>query len=253
MRAHAKLVLCAASTGIAALILPGGLTAHSTFKLPFGDDAVEGSVCNVKAESERADVLKRTSLIIWDEVVMSSKFALEALNLTLQDLCKNDLPFGGKTVIFSGDWRQVPPVLKYGTEIEIVEHTFLSSSLWKHVQRFRLTVSMTDKDDFPYAKTVLAVGEGKIEPVLLDDGTDAIPLKHTVTNDDGSETTCSIAGTTNFEDLVDAVYPDLLDVNHNTYNDRGILAPTNDNIDHINDFILNKCPAVLITSLAQTK
>ena len=26
------------STGIAALILPGGLTAHSTFKLPFGPD-----------------------------------------------------------------------------------------------------------------------------------------------------------------------------------------------------------------------
>ena len=38
IRAQRKLVLCTASTGIiAALILPGGLTAHSTFKLPFGD------------------------------------------------------------------------------------------------------------------------------------------------------------------------------------------------------------------------
>ena len=35
--AQGKLVLCAASTGIAGLLLPGGLTAHSTFKLPFGD------------------------------------------------------------------------------------------------------------------------------------------------------------------------------------------------------------------------
>ena len=36
IRAQRKLVLCTASSGIAALILPGGLTAHSTFRLPFG-------------------------------------------------------------------------------------------------------------------------------------------------------------------------------------------------------------------------
>ncbi|CAN0269966.1 unnamed protein product, partial [Scytosiphon promiscuus] len=215
IRAHGKLVLGAASTGIAALILPGGLTAHSTFKLPFGDDAIQGSVCNVNAESQRADVLRRASLIIWDEVVMSSKFAPEALNITLQDLCNSELPFGGKTILFSGDWRQVAPVLKFGTQTEIVEHAFLSSHLWSQVKRFRLTVSMRDKDDLPYAKTVLAVGEAKIKPVLLEDGTPVIPLKHTIRNDDGSDTTCSIQV-------------------------QGILGPTNDNIDHINEFILTK-------------
>lgn len=84
-------MLCAASTGIAALKLPGwcGFTAHSTFfRLPFGADAVDGTVSTVKAGSERGDVLRRASLIIWDEVVMSSKFSPEALNLTIQDLCK---------------------------------------------------------------------------------------------------------------------------------------------------------------------
>lgn len=59
LRSHGKLVLCAASTGIPTLILPGDLSAHSTFKLPFDDDVVDGSVCNVKAESERADILKK--------------------------------------------------------------------------------------------------------------------------------------------------------------------------------------------------
>ena len=53
LRARGKLVLCCASTGIAALLLLGGLNAHSTFKIPFGDNLVQGSVCNVKAESER--------------------------------------------------------------------------------------------------------------------------------------------------------------------------------------------------------
>ena len=44
---------------MAALLLPGGLTAHSTFKIPFGDSLVEGSKCNVETESERAQVLRR--------------------------------------------------------------------------------------------------------------------------------------------------------------------------------------------------
>ncbi|CAN0310306.1 unnamed protein product [Ectocarpus sp. 13 AM-2016] len=64
LRAQGKLVLCTASTRIAALLLPGGLTAHSTFKLPFGEDSVEGSVCGVKAETQSAEALRRASLIV---------------------------------------------------------------------------------------------------------------------------------------------------------------------------------------------
>ena len=64
--AKGKLVLCTASTGIAALLLPGGVTAHSAFEIPFGDKLVKGAFCIVKAESERAKVLTSASLIIWD-------------------------------------------------------------------------------------------------------------------------------------------------------------------------------------------
>ena len=52
LRARGTLVLCTAFSGIAALIFPGGLTAHSTFKLPFGPDAFSGSTCNMKAVSK---------------------------------------------------------------------------------------------------------------------------------------------------------------------------------------------------------
>ena len=97
LRARGSLVLCTASTGIAAVILPGGLTAHPTFKLPFGPDAVSGinSTCNTKAESQRADVLKQAGLLTWDECPMSSEYASEDLDSTLRDLMNNDLPFGG--------------------------------------------------------------------------------------------------------------------------------------------------------------
>ena len=142
----------------------------------------------------------------------------------------------------SGDWRQVGPVVKFATPSEVVEHAFLSSHLWKHVVRLRLTKSMRDKDDIPYAKTVLAIGEGAIEPIELDDGTPVIPLSHTVTNEDGTQQVCTIKGITDFEQLVQSIYPDLLSVDHRAYKDRGILAPTNDNIDNINNYILKKMP-----------
>ncbi|CAN0273103.1 unnamed protein product [Ectocarpus sp. 4 AP-2014] len=55
----------------------------------------------------------------------------------------------------------------------------------------------------------------------------------------------SDVGTTEFEDLIEKVkvYPDLLQAKpENIYNDRGTLAPTYDDIDRINDFMLRKMP-----------
>ncbi|CAN0115114.1 unnamed protein product, partial [Ectocarpus fasciculatus] len=160
LRAQRKLVLCCASTGIAALLLPGGLTAHSTFKIPFGDNLVQGALCNVKAETERAEVLRRADLIIWDEIPMSHRFAPEALDLALRDLRRCDEPFGGVTVLFGGNWRQVGPVVVFGTPADVVESALISSYLWKHVQRYRLVQSMRDRLDKPYSRTVRAIGEG---------------------------------------------------------------------------------------------
>ena len=124
LRARGTLVLCTASTGKAAVILPGGLTAHSTFKLPLGPGAVSGSTCNIKAESQRADVLEQAGVFIWDECPMSSKYTSEGLDLTLRDFMNNDLPFGGKTVLFSGNWRQCGPIVKFGTARGVADQAF---------------------------------------------------------------------------------------------------------------------------------
>ena len=45
LRAQGKIVLCVASSGIAALILRGGRTAHSTFRIPI--DVHEDTVCEI--------------------------------------------------------------------------------------------------------------------------------------------------------------------------------------------------------------
>ena len=61
-RGNGKTVLAVASTGIAALQLPGGWTAHSMFKLPLNENVVPGAICNIKSETQRAELMKNVML-----------------------------------------------------------------------------------------------------------------------------------------------------------------------------------------------
>ncbi|KAG4935927.1 hypothetical protein JHK85_050846 [Glycine max] len=102
LRAKKKIVLVVASSGISSLLLPSGRTTHSKFRilLPTLDD----SVCNITHGSDLDELLKVTSLIIWDEAPMVHKFCFEALNKTLNDIMKisddSDTVFRGKIVVF---------------------------------------------------------------------------------------------------------------------------------------------------------
>ena len=61
-RGCSLIVLCVASSGIAALILTGNRTSHSVLGIPIALD--EASLSFFKKNSERAELLKKTSLII---------------------------------------------------------------------------------------------------------------------------------------------------------------------------------------------
>jgi ATP-dependent DNA helicase PIF1 len=80
-----------------------------------------------------AELLRTTNLIFWDEAVMCHKHAFEAVSRTLQDLRGAEdprklLPFGGVTVCFCGDFRQILPVVKKDTRGQIVDATLKNAS-----------------------------------------------------------------------------------------------------------------------------
>jgi len=54
-----------ASSRVDSLLLPGGRTTHSRFKIPIVID--ESSMCDIKRGSFLADLIVQSSLIIWDE------------------------------------------------------------------------------------------------------------------------------------------------------------------------------------------
>ena len=119
-RGQNKIVLCVASSGIAALLLTGGRTSHSRFNIPLKPDNL--STCFMPRGSPIAELIKNTSLIIWDEVPMQNKYCFEAVDRTLRDVMENDFLFGGIPVIFGGDFAQIPPVVKYGDRSELSMH-----------------------------------------------------------------------------------------------------------------------------------
>ena len=133
-------VVSVASSGIASLLLVGGRTAHSTFKIPI--DILENSTCGFNKQSQQAELFRLTKLIIWDEVPMQHRYCVEAVDRSLQDICGNKKPFGGITVVLGGDFRQILPVVPKGVREQIVSASLRRSVLWPQVQVMTLTENM---------------------------------------------------------------------------------------------------------------
>ncbi|XP_025192032.1 uncharacterized protein LOC112592236 [Melanaphis sacchari] len=66
-------------------------------------------MCNIKKNCGIAAVLRKSSIIIWDECTKAHKYSLEALNRTMQDLNSNNKLYGGAILLLSGDFRQTLP------------------------------------------------------------------------------------------------------------------------------------------------
>jgi hypothetical protein len=130
VRGQKKIAVATATSGVAASIMPGGRTAHSRFKIPLSID--DGGFCTFTKQSGTAKLLQLASLIIWDEASMTKRQAVEALDNSMRDIMSRpDLLFGGKTVVFGGDFRQVLPVVHKGSRAQIIDSS-LRRSLGLH-------------------------------------------------------------------------------------------------------------------------
>lgn len=112
-RAKEKIVLCVTFSGTVSLLLPGGRTSHSRFKIPL--NIHENSSCCLSKNSELADLLREVTLFIWDEVPMQHRYCFQAVNKLLKDMRSDERLFGGLLVVMSGDFAQILSVVRRGT------------------------------------------------------------------------------------------------------------------------------------------
>lgn len=224
LRGESKIVLCCASSGIAALLLPGGRTAHSLFKIPI-DGLSDESLCGVPKESLRADLLCSTELIIWDESLMHHRRTHECLDRTLRDIRDDEHPFGGLTIVFGGDFQQILPVIPKGTEEEIVDACLQCSFLCNNIEV--LTLSKNERlecgsDEEDFAKWLLDIGHGSI--ITTSDC--SIPFPDEMRAHDPNA-------------LINFIYPHLGQrvPAPQYFSERIILAPRNHDVDDMNEDI----------------
>lgn len=167
IRAQGEIVLAVASTGIAAVLLQGGKTAHARFKIPL--NASSDTCCSVKKNTDLALLLQNTVLIIWDEAPMQSRYDVEAVDRMLQDIRGVERLFGGITICFCGDFRQCLPVVPGGSKGEIIGRCLKASYVWAKLTKLQLSINerlrqgdlSTDELEkaTEFAQKILAVGD----------------------------------------------------------------------------------------------
>jgi len=146
LRGQGKIVLGVASSRIASLLLLGGKTAHSRFRILI--DLHDESTYNITQQMKVAKLVRKVDLIIWDEAPMMHRRSFEAVDRTLRDLMQLDDAqatkkiFGGKIVVLGGDFRQILRVIPKGGREDIVSVLLCRSHLWQHVTILRLHINM---------------------------------------------------------------------------------------------------------------
>ena len=233
IRQNKCIALAVASSGIAATLLTGGRTAHSTFKLPLNLTRTESPVCNISKTSPVAKLLQQAKLIVWDECTMSHRGALEAVDRTLRDLKNTNTLMGGVTVVLAGDFRQTLPVIPKGTKADELKACLKASPLWHHVTKFHLTVNMR-------AQLFGDQSAGLFSTQLLDIGNGQLPYNKKMQL---HEIPCGKMVLTDNE-LKNLVFPNIAENYHNPewLCERTILAPRNDSVDKTNLELLRLLP-----------
>nr|XP_016456633.1 PREDICTED: uncharacterized protein LOC107780595 [Nicotiana tabacum] len=246
IRLQSRIVLPVAISGIAALLLPNDRTSHSRFHIPL--DVSSESICEIKQGSQLAELFLKTSLIIWDEASMVNKFCFEALDKTLREILRvryensSDKPFGGLTIVFDDDFRQILPVIPKGTRADIVDASLNSSYLWPFFTIYELKQNMrlysgrvSDSEAAKistFDKWLQQIGDGS----FYDDiNKELIKLPPNV---------CIKPSNDPIGSIVEAVYPSLLQkYNDPTYlKERAILTPKNEMVHELNDTIIKILP-----------
>ena len=165
----------------------------------------------------------------------------------LRDITNDDKPFGGKIMVVSGDFRQCLPVIPNANRAEIVNAALNRSNLWNSFEVMTLDENMrvqlsNDPEAETFDKLTLEIGNG--DEAIVDE-TDYVELPEEICMEilpDSKQN--PNAEKDSMRKLADHVYPKL-EKNYDQdgwMDGRAILAPTNKQVDEINDLITDSFP-----------
>ncbi|EFP03982.1 hypothetical protein CRE_30538 [Caenorhabditis remanei] len=221
LRARRRTVIPVSHSGVAANLLPNGCTAHRKFGIPI--EVSDVMKCLISPDSAEGIALASVDCVIWDEISMSDKRIVHAVDNLFKDLKNNDLPFGGILIIFGGDWRQILPIVEGAKNEGVIPYTLKNTEMWRLMKKFELTKNQRAEEDSEYAKLILSIGNGA-NYVNTKRQMIAIPEKYV---ERGEE-----------KDLINWVFPDVNDIK--LTESAAILTTDNKTALRVNDEIIDR-------------
>jgi hypothetical protein len=149
--------MCVAASGLAANLLPQGKTAHAAFKIPINCDDL--SFCSWS--NDLRNRLYNVDVVFWDEISMVSSYVAGTVDRSFRQLMGVDTPFGGKVMVFLGDFRQLPPVIRGGKG----EKLSLMSCAWFQNARKSIFTKNYRSRNPQYSIALELIGSGQMESV----------------------------------------------------------------------------------------
>jgi len=159
LRAKGCIVINVAASALAATLLPTGSTAHSTFRIPI--PTTNSSYCGVKSADR--DLIRQCQCFFYDEVSMVGREVADCLDRFLQDLMDSPLPFGGKVMVYLGDFKQLLPVER-GKRYPA---TVKDCTWWKNCRVMEFRRNWRADRDPEYCAFLEDVGNGRLEQVPI--------------------------------------------------------------------------------------
>ena len=154
-----------ALTGCAAVLLEcKAKTLHSWAGIGLGTAGLDQLVTKIMKNRFLKANWRDTEILVVDEVSMMSQKLFELLDAIGKAVRKNDRPFGGIQLIFSGDFYQLPPVGDKD-EPETVRFCF-ESLVWSQTFSIENHVQLTKifrQTDLNYQKILNQIREGKLK------------------------------------------------------------------------------------------
>ena len=161
---HNKKVQICALTGCASILLQcNARTIHSWSGIRLAKGDISTIITSVLRNQKAVRSWKTTNILICDEVSMMSTKMLEILDEIAKLTRKNNKPFGGMQVIFSGDFYQLPPI---GTVGEPSTELFcFESTKWNQIFPISNHIELTTmfrQTDPVYIDILLQIREGRL-------------------------------------------------------------------------------------------
>jgi ATP-dependent DNA helicase PIF1 len=141
------------------------------------------------------------------------------------------LLFGGKVMIFGGDFRQVLPMVTRGIRAQVTDATLPRSYLWDKIRKIRLSRDMRAQLDPWFSEYLLRI-ENRTEETI---GDDYVRLPDDI-----------VIGYTNTEVAVNKLIQDVFSSieEHATsaayMNSRAILSAKNEHVDWLNAMMIER-------------